>query len=189
MSTYSLASAAIARRPDFAPQESVPRTRGELVEATKGATSADNDLTHLMKLLTAYSPTEVIALYIAGLGVARDLEERLQRERPAFDVLFMPLEWWNFFAFLVLSPIVVWLVFAGKLLASGKPLPIAFRTWPLWEMIAATVAYAAWTLALPDTPFDGFWWYSQATAGFAALFVSGALGAIAPFFQRTLPAG
>jgi hypothetical protein len=189
MSTYSLASAALARRPDFAPDADVPRTRGELAEASKGATSSDNDLTHLMKLLTAYIPTEVVALYIAGLGVVKDLDERLQRERPGFDVLLMPLAWWNFWAFLILSPIVVWLVFAGKLLASGKPLPASPRTWPLWEMVAATLAFAAWTLALPDTPFDGFWWYSQVTAGFAALIVSGGLGAIAPFFQRPLPPG
>jgi hypothetical protein len=56
--------------------------------------------------------------------------------------------------------------------------------WPIWEMVAATVAFAAWGFALPDNPFKGAGWYSPALAGIGVLVISGALGLLAPIFKR-----
>jgi len=50
----------------------------------------------------------------------------------------------------------VWVAFATKLRAVGKPLPASPQRWPVWEMTAATLAYGAWTFALPNTPFAQF---------------------------------
>ena len=47
--------------------------------------------------------------------------------------------WVTFVAFLIATPVVVWLVYAGKLRTAGKPLPRDIRDWPRWEMVAATV--------------------------------------------------
>ncbi len=47
-----------------------------------------------------------------------------------------------FVVFLVLTLIVVWLVYAGKVVSANEPMPLPPRRWPKWEMFAATVAYA-----------------------------------------------
>jgi hypothetical protein len=76
----------------------------------------------------------------------------------------------------------VWLVYAGKLRGMGRDLPVRIGDWPKWEMVAATAAYVAWALALPETPFREFPWYNSALAGVAVLVVSAALGLLAPIF-------
>jgi hypothetical protein len=95
-------------------------------------------------------------------------------------------EWITLWGFLVATPIVVWLVFGAKVKAAQKQMPVAPRTWPVWEMFAATVAYCAWAFALPNTPFTSYTWYSSALSGIAVLVASTVLGLLAPFFQRPL---
>ena len=57
----------------------------------------------------------------------------------------------------------------------------------MWEMFAATLAYVAWTFALPNTPFAQFTnWYSSGLASFLVLIVSSGLGIVAPLMQRPL---
>jgi hypothetical protein len=82
--------------------------------------------------------------------------------------------------------VIFWIVYATKLKAAGKALPIAFSSWPIWEMFAATVAYLAWTFALPGTPFREFSWYSAGLAGVTVLAASTVLGLLAPLFQKKL---
>lgn len=84
------------------------------------------------------------------------------------------------------TPVVVWLVYGAKVKALEKPVPIRFGAWPLWEMFAATLAFSAWTLALPNSPFAVYPWYSSALSGVAVLVASTVLGLLAPFFQRPL---
>ena len=87
------------------------------------------------------------------------------------------------------TPVVVWLVYGAKIKAAQKRLPLAPGTWPIWEMFAATVAYCAWALALPNTPFTQYSWYSSALSGVIVLVTSTFLGLLAPFFQRPLGVG
>lgn len=69
-----------------------------------------------------------------------------------------------------------------------KPLPLAPRAWPMWEMFAATVAYVAWAFVLPNSPFQQFQdWYSSALAGVVVLAATTILGLLAPVVQRRLP--
>jgi len=49
-------------------------------------------------------------------------------------------------------------------------------------MLAATLAYVAWAVALPNTPCAEYAWYSPALAGVTTLVVSTILGLLAPFF-------
>lgn len=95
-------------------------------------------------------------------------------------------EWSAFWVFLVATPIIVWLVFAAKLKALDKPLPLRVSAWPAWEMAAATIAYAAWAFALPHSPFTQYEWYSSPLSGLAVLITGAVLGLLAPFFQRPL---
>jgi hypothetical protein len=96
--------------------------------------------------------------------------------------------WVSFWCFLAATPVVTWLVYAAKVKAQNKALPIAFRAWPVWEMMAAIIAYTAWTLALPESPFTIYQgsWYSPAVSGVIVLAASTVLGLLAPFFQRPL---
>ncbi len=98
------------------------------------------------------------------------------------------VRWVTFGSFLAATPIVTWLLFAAKVKATKQPLPLAPRTWPMWEMSAAIIAYCAWALALPNSPFAEFKtsWYSSAVSGVIVLVASTVLGLLAPFFQRPL---
>jgi hypothetical protein len=73
-----------------------------------------------------------------------------------------------------------------KIKAAGKAIPASPIKWPLWEMAAATIAYVAWTFALPSTPFAQMYWYSPGLAAFLILVVSAGLGILAPLMQRKL---
>ena len=79
-----------------------------------------------------------------------------------------------------------WLMFAAKLKAAGKGLPLRPKQWPIWEMSAATVSFAAWATALPQNPFTALPWYSAAVAGVLVLVTAAVLGLVAPIFQRPL---
>src|SRR5438045_2474613 len=71
---------------------------------------------------------------------------------------------------------------AGIAFAAGN-MPEPPRSWPIWEMAAGTVAYAAWATALPTNPFPD---YPPSLAGIAVLVASTVLGMLAPLFQRKL---
>ncbi len=183
MSITSMTNVAYTRRadvnaPQVAPVGAAPKTLSQIELATAGAPASQNAVTTALKVMVTYIPTEVLTLYVAILATIQ-IPNRMS---------YRPL-WVAFYCFLVTTPIVVWLVYAVKVRAAGKNLPLAPRTWPLWEMFAATVAYAAWALALPDSPFKySYDWYSPALAGVFVLIISTLLGLLAPLFQRTLPA-
>ena len=200
MSVNALTNAAVARRPDFQPEGVVPKSLAEIAGAAvatplpvlavapvpqpapSSVASVSSGPNTALQTLTTYIPTEVLTLYVsavAGLGPltikvgSRDLEVG---------------RWLPFWCFLAATPLIVWVAFASKIKAAGKPLPFHISKWPVWEMTAATVAYVAWTFALPATPFAQESWYSSGLASFLILVVSAGLGTIAPLMQRQLPA-
>lgn len=191
MSVSSLANSAAAHRSDFFPV-GVPKGLAGVAGAAgtrpvpTGAApppppGQDADAFNTaLNVLFGYIPTEVLTLYVAVLAA---IEPAQQKPGPVPQTM-----WITFWIFLIFTPIVVWLVYGGKLIAAQKPIPLAFRTWPIWEMFAATVAYCAWAFALPHTPFTDFSnsWYSAGLAGVAVLVASTVLGLLAPFFQRPL---
>jgi hypothetical protein len=86
----------------------------------------------------------------------------------------------------ILTPAIVWLVYAGKVRAGGGQVPMSPRKWPVWEMFAAFVGFAAWSFSLPDSPFTRFGWYNVSWATFVVLAVSTGLGLLGPVAQRPL---
>jgi hypothetical protein len=188
MSINSLANAAAARRPDTVPLNAVPQGLGEIAKAAAtppttaaapaaaAAAPAQPAVETAFNLLFGYIPTEILTLYVAVLAAI----QQPHKETSA--------QWIAFGSFFVATPIVVWLVYAAKVKALQLPLPLRFRAWPVWEMFAAFIAYCAWALALPNTPFAEYEWYSSALSGVVVLVASAALGLIAPFFQRRLSA-
>jgi hypothetical protein len=170
-----------------APANKAPHTAGQLELATGGTPESQSAVTTALKVIITYIPTEVLTLYVAVLAAIQDPNRKSPRSL-----------WLAFYCFLIATPIIVWLVYAAKVRAASKPLPLLPRAWPLWEMFAATVAYAAWAFALPDSPFKYSFtnwnslalndWYSPALAGVIVLVISTLLGLLAPVVQRPLPA-
>lgn len=183
MSISSMTNVAFTRRADVnvprvAPANAAPQTLNQLELATADNVNSQSAVTTALKVIVSYIPTEVLTLYVAVLAAIQD------PNRKSYNSL-----WAAFYFFLIATPLVVWLVYAAKVRAAGKPLPLAPRTWPLWEMFAATVAYAAWAFALPESPFKYYEnWYTPALAGVIVLIISTLLGLLAPLFQRPIPA-
>jgi hypothetical protein len=183
MSLNSLANAAIARRSDFEPAGRAPGTYAEIASAAAStnepllkpadanpaapapaATSVDTT----MNVLTGYIPAEILTGYVAVLA--------------ALTGSTIKVEWIAFWIFLVGTPIVLWIVYATKAKGAGKPLPISYSSWPLWEMAASTIAFVAWAFALPNNPFTTLDWYSASIAALVVLVASSVLGLLAPLF-------
>jgi hypothetical protein len=183
---------------DFAPLNALPSNYSEIALAAVGmpateaggaspgkSTTAPNSVNTAMQVLFGYIPTEVLTLYVAVVAaihpsVAPSADGKVQAA-PITSV-----DWATLYIFLAATPIILWIVYATKLKAAEKPLPVAFSSWPVWEMFAATVAYSAWAFALPGTPFREFSWYSAGLAGVAVLVASTVLGLLAPLFQKRL---
>jgi hypothetical protein len=183
MSIASMTNVAYVRRADVhvphaAPSGMAPTTLNQLEAAAEGTPGSQNAMTTALKVIVTYIPTEVLTLYVAVLAAIQ-----VPNGTPSRSLYI------TFYCFLAGTPLIVWLVYAAKVKSGGKPLPLAPRKWPLWEMCAATVAYTAWAFALPDSPFKSFTnWYTPALAGVVVLIISALLGLLAPLFQRPLPA-
>jgi hypothetical protein len=163
--------------PTYPPLDEAPRTAAAIEQATGGTDASKNAVTSAINLIVTYIPTEVVTLYVAVVATLQGDDRHVTRP-----------EWIAFFCFVAATPLFVWLLYAAKVRSAGKPLPASPRTWPLWEMVAATVAYAAWVFALPKSPFRSFPdWYSPALAGVLVLIVTTLLGLLATIVPRTLP--
>lgn len=174
MSVYSMASLAAARTTKVAAQ-AVPPNVGylQLARVPGKEPAPESTVTAALGVIVSYIPTEVITAYVAVVAALQD--------KSASSVV---PPWAAFWAFLVASPIVVWLVYAAKVQGAGQPVPFSPMAWPRWEMSAATIAYAAWAFALPGTPFVSYSWYSTALAGVMVPIVAVVLGLLAPLFQQ-----
>jgi hypothetical protein len=124
-----------------------------------------------LNVLFGYIPTEVLTLYVAVIAAINSKDSATSSVTAA--------AWPVFWAFLVTTPLVVWVVYAAKLKGAGKPLSLQL---PIWEMIAATIAFGAWAFALPKSPFSELSWQSGA-APIVVLVTSTVLGLLAPLFQ------
>ena len=126
--------------------------------------------------LTKYIPTESITLYVAAVSSLPALKE---------TVVTATNTYWFF---VCLTPILLLLLFLGHLANAGKDWKISVAHWPWWKIVASTVAFSVWALAVPGNPLnftDSA--MSGVIAGFAALFVSTFLNILTPFFEKTPP--
>jgi hypothetical protein len=175
MSISSMTDAAISRRADFPPLGRGPKTLNDIAQSLGESPEASNPVTTAMKVIATYIPTEVLTLYVAVLAAVANPKDESHSA-----------EWITFYTFLAVTPLVVWIVYATKVKSANKPIPLNPAQWPLWEMIAATIAYTAWAFALPNSPFTSLGGNTQALAGVIVLVVSTALGLVAPLFQRVI---
>jgi hypothetical protein len=132
-----------------------------------------NQVTESLETLVKYIPTEAVTLYVAALASARLLRSVL----PGFDPHTI------YWAFFLVTPLLFLLVYASKRSADGlAPLP-AVQHWPWWELIACTIAYAVWGLAVPGNPYVENPLVS-AFAAFGAVVISTFLTLLEPIVLR-----
>ncbi len=178
MSINAMADAAISRRDDYPPTNRPPKGAKERARFTGGEPTSDNNLTTAIKTVTTYVPTETLTLYVALLAVLQPIDSTSASPTTGLWVAF-----WIFLAF---TPTAIWITYATKVKSDSKKIPWKPSYWPLWEMIAGTVAYIAWAFSLPDSVFSVYSWYSTPIAGFVILVTSTILGMLAGIFQNPL---
>jgi hypothetical protein len=128
------------------------------VQKTSSATALDG--------LVKYIPTESITLYLAATAAFSSLK------KPAPTLGPMYLYW----GFVVLTPILFLLIYLGKRRSQNLPLlPDTIGGWPWWKLIASTIAFMVWALAVPPL-VDGD--LGKITVAFGALLVSTLLSLI-----------
>ncbi len=139
------------------------------IQETRGTNALDD--------LVKYIPTESVTLYVAAASAL----DALSRASGGF-VTGERLYWW----FGTLTPVLFILIYAGKRRANGLPPFPSLRDWPYWKLIASTIAFLTWALAVPDGPYldgqDG-----GAVAAIAALLVSTILSIIAAVVEKPAP--
>lgn len=205
MSISSMTNVAFVRRadvnlPGVAPMGAAPASAESVALSTAGTAESKSAVTAALDVIVTYIPTEVLTLYVAVLAAIQPVVPAslpATQTPPAAGQALAAIAtqpppvhsfWIAFYCFLIATPLVVWLVYSAKVRTAGRPLPLRPKTWPIWEMFAATVGYATWAFAMPANPFKySYDWYSSALAGILVLIVSTILGLLAPLLQRPLP--
>ena len=160
MSKFGIPAAqAVALQDDL-----LPLAAKEPNEPTKGSNALD--------ALARYIPTEAITLYVAACSALAALAGKVPPEAP----------YWTYWIFVGLTPVLFLLIFAGQRRAKDlSPFP-KFAQWPWWKLIASTIAFGVWSLAVPGTPYlKGE--VGGIVAAFLAILVSTFLTLLEPIFQ------
>lgn len=178
MSLNAAANAALARRPDYPPADQTPSNLPDVAKAAATNPPGSQTTATTLQTITLYIPTEVITLYVALVAALGPIAAK--------NPDGMGGRWVAFGVFVLFTPIAQSMTFASKLRGDNKPLPKSVNSWPKWEMIASTLAFLAWAVALPNSPFSVLGWYSPAVAGVFVLAGSTILGMVAPLFQQRL---
>ena len=126
--------------------------------------------------LTKYIPTESVTMYVAAISSLMALQG---------TGLTTAIAYWFFICF---TPVLMLLLFLRQLAIAGKDWKISASQWPWWRIIASTVAFSVWALAVPGNPLN----FADATvsgvvSALAALFVSTLLNLLTPFFESVTP--
>ncbi len=116
--------------------------------------------------LTAFVPSEVVGLYISGLGILTPTT--------------FAAKWWIFGVCLLLVPVFLGLNYLIQRKQAGKE-PLTTSTW-LILLAFALVAFVAWSAAIPDTPFLYFSERATVIAGFVVLVLAAVMYKVADLF-------
>jgi hypothetical protein len=136
------------------------------VQKTSGTTALDG--------LVKYIPTESITLYLAATAAFSSLTKTPPtpgaKAAPTLDPMCL------YWGFVVLTPILFVLIYLGKRRSQNLPLlPDTIAGWPWWKLIASTIAFMVWALAVPPLVTGDL---GKITVAFGALLVSTLLSLI-----------
>ncbi len=181
MSVSTMTDIAFARRADVGDPSTGPANLDQVATSAGQPAATASTGTTALAAIAAYIPTEIVTVYVAVLA-AVGITVSDASSTVSGAVAIAPVA--PYVGFIVLTPIVVWGLYAVKVVTAGKRLPRSFKAWPKWEMIAATISFAVWGAALPASPLLTFSWFNVAVGGVAVLIVSMLLGVFSPLFTR-----
>lgn len=163
MSLNSLAVSYVARE--------LPQGKSLSAASDDAVGPKEQDVQNALSALVEYIPAETITLYIAVIASLPVLMKTI----PGLTATKI----YGFFG--LLTPLLFSLIYIGKRRAAGKPPLPELKCWPYWPMIAATIAFLAWGVAVPDGPFltseSG-----RVLGGLLAIIVSTLLGVLGRVF-------
>ena len=143
--------------------------------ANTGAIPQPPSKNDALAALTKYIPTESITLYISTVSAQDTIQGYLPWLTPQL----------SYKLFIGITPILMLLLFLRQLAVANQPWKLGPTQWPIWRMIASTIAFAVWALAVPGNPIvDSSSATGGVAAGFAAVLVSSFLNLLAPFFEK-----
>jgi hypothetical protein len=126
---------------------------------------------NVLNQLVAYIPTEIITLWVALIAILNDPSTDLGQDICHAD--------WS-------THWILAAVFAG--LAAALTLGLAYRKfkdtdgvsfkWPVFQMVAAPLAFLAWAVALPEGPLRSACWYTEEAGAFIVTVATVALTTI-----------
>jgi hypothetical protein len=124
-----------------------------------------------LSTLTKYIPTEVLTLYLPALAVAAAVgSQNASVEQKGL--------YWVFG--LLVTPLAALGMNLRKRAVAGLPIWPGWDGFPLWALISASMAFLAWSLAIPGNPYIDRPALNVVSA-FVALFASTILSFIEPF--------
>lgn len=132
--------------------------------------------------LMRWIPTETITLYVAFIALFSPLEAASGKTALCTAPAGFVGRWAGVVAFSAATVVVVVLVHLAKVRHTKEP----FR-WPWFEMVVAPTAFAAWALALPDTPLYDACSYKPEIGGFIVLGTTIAIGLVAEALGKQPP--
>jgi hypothetical protein len=161
MSLNSLAGNAVARQ-----------QKGDVLGQSSDGVSNEKDVQNALSALVEYIPAEIIVLYLATLSALPVIKEAIWDKIDALGL---------YLGFALLTPVLFFLIYVGKRRAAGFSWKTEWKKYPWWLTVAATLAFLAWALAVPESPFlDSE--SGRALSGLVALIASVFLGVLGRVF-------
>jgi len=156
--------------PPEAPEATTPRARTLEETGSRRAerkSPAADAVGAALAAVVAYIPTEIVGTYVAILDLLGDAGR----------------SWlWGVFLFFVVStPIIVLVTFLVKHARRARAARTA--SWPWWAMGAATIAFAAWAAALPDSVVKSAASLPRGFGAAAVVVTALILGTLSPLFE------
>lgn len=146
------------------------------------ATTTGDPNTDLLRQITRYIPSEVIALYVAAFVFLDPLGQRLDKNGKALPVHQSDFgSRWLFAAIFVLlvSPLLVRAVFWHRAWKDGTAKNAAWKRQRRYSSVFAMLSLSAWITALPENPLQDFAGFKAGMGSLALLVMSIALGFVA----------
>jgi hypothetical protein len=153
-----------------ADQVDVGKVRAALTSAAAENPIQQNSGSSALDGLVKYVPTESVTLYVAATSAISSLTAALPAVTPA--------RLYGFFIFL--TPILFLLIYIGKRRSQNLSFMPGLKKWPWWKLIASTIAFSIWALAVPPFVSSDA---GKVAAGFGALLVSTFLGLFGNVFE------
>ncbi len=111
----------------------MPMAVADPIPKTPGSSALD--------ALVKYIPTESVTLYVAATAAMSSLQA-------TFPILTPVVLYWGFVVF---TPVLWLLIYLGKRQSTRgvKLFPDSLKRWPWWKLVAGTIAFMVWALAVP----------------------------------------